>query len=40
MRLLVFQVFSEIHEHKYQLTYEDYAFFAAMYLYIDKHGEI
>lgn len=38
LRLLVYQVFTEIKEHKYQLSYEEYAFFGALLLYIRKNG--
>jgi len=38
--LLVYQVFTEIKDHKYQLSYEEYAFFGALLLYLIKGGEV
>lgn len=40
LRLMVFQVFSEIRDMKYQLTYDEYLLFLAMLVYIRAEGKI
>lgn len=39
LRLLVYQIFSEIKEMKYQLTFDEYVLFLSMYFYIYAEGK-
>ena len=40
LRLIVYQVFSEIKDMKYQLTFDEYLLFTAMLIYIENNGKI
>lgn len=40
LRLLVYQVFTEIREHKYQLTFDEYCFFGALLVYLINSGNV
>lgn len=39
LRLIVYQVFSEIKDMKYQLKFDEYVLFLAMFLYINAEGK-
>ena len=40
LRLIVYQIFSEIREMKYQLTFDEYLLFTALLIYIETEGKI
>lgn len=40
LKLMVYQVFTEIKDMKYQLTFDEYLLFLAMLLYITADGRI
>lgn len=40
MRMMACQVFSQIQDTKYQLSYDEYLLFLAMYIYIHLDGDI
>lgn len=39
LRLMTYQVFTEVKDMKYQLTFDEYLLFLAMRIFIDAEGD-
>lgn len=39
LRLMAYQVFTEVRDMKYQLTFDEYLLFLAMRIFIDANGD-